>query len=94
MRAIKVFRDQTNLSTSPGLWDSVQRELAASEFLILLASPDAARPKWVRKFWLAHASSNNLLIVLTDGTIAYDGDDQSRTRHPVGTGSCQSITDR
>jgi len=74
-RAINVFRDGTNLSTSPGLWSSVERELADAEFFVLLASPDAAKSKWVHKevdYWLTHASGRTLLIVLTDGSIAYD----------------------
>jgi WD40 repeat protein len=76
LRAIRVFRDVTNLSVSPGLWSSIENALSQSEYLLLLASPRAAASKWVRRevdYWLQHRSSATLLIVLTDGELAWDG---------------------
>ena len=32
MRAMRVFRDQTNLSASPHLWVDIERALGAAEF--------------------------------------------------------------
>lgn len=85
-RAIRVFRDSTGLAVTPELWGSIRRALEASEYFILLASPAAAQSTWVQQevgFWLEHRSADTLLVVLTDGTIAWDagaGDfDWSRT---------------
>lgn len=75
LRAFRVFRDKTGLSVTPALWGSIQRALESSEYFILLASPAAAQSNWVQqevKFWLQHRSTDKLLIVLTDGAIAWD----------------------
>jgi WD40 repeat protein len=74
-RALRVFRDETNLGANPALWSSIQAALATSEFFILLASPEAARSPWVEreiKYWLSHRPKADFLIVLTSGTIAWD----------------------
>jgi WD40 repeat protein len=78
-RSIRVFRDQTSLSTNPGLWSSIERALAATEYFILLASPEAAASIWVDReieYWLSHASPERFLIVLTDGEIIWSPTDQ------------------
>src|SRR6266511_820801 len=75
IRALRVFRDKLSLSASPGLWSSIERGLEASEWLLLMASPEAARSPWVRKevgWWLQHRSADRLLIVLTSGQLAWD----------------------
>src|SRR5262249_12892628 len=54
-RALRVFRDDTSLSATPGLWPSIEQALDRSRFLVLLASPEAAASPWVNKeisFWL------------------------------------------
>src|SRR5262245_35561959 len=59
MRALRVFRDKTSLSASPGLWAKVELALAESEYFLLLASPEAARSAWVARevdWWLANGS--------------------------------------
>jgi WD40 repeat protein len=74
-RALRVFRDDDSLSVTPGLWPSIETALAGSEFFILLASPQSAASYWVDqevRYWLAHKPSANLLIVLTDGVVAWD----------------------
>src|SRR5438477_6368692 len=74
-RALRVFRDDTSLSATPALWPSIERALSQSRFLILLASPEAAASPWVDKevsCWLAHKSTDTLLIALTDGDLAWD----------------------
>src|SRR6201999_4413249 len=74
-RALRVFRDDTSLSATPGLWPSIEQALGASRYLILLASPEAARSHWVGKeiaYWLEHKSADTLLIALTDGSLAWD----------------------
>jgi len=47
-----------------------------TEYLILLASPEAARYPWIAKeveYWLEHKSPDRLFIGLTDGELAWDG---------------------
>lgn len=48
-RALWVFRDQTGLALTPGLWSSIQQALDGSEWFVLLASPEAARSQWVNR---------------------------------------------
>ena len=74
-RALRVFRDDTSLSATPGLWPSIEQALAQSRFLILLASPEAAASQWVGKevaYWLEHKGGETLLIALTDGDLSWD----------------------
>jgi hypothetical protein len=71
---IKVFRDETSLSASPQLWAEIERNLARSQFFVLMASDQAAASPWVRKeveWWLANRSADTLLIVVTQGEIAW-----------------------
>ncbi len=75
MRAIRVFRDKTGLSVTPGLWSAIVAALDSSDHFILLASPAAANSNWVAKeveHWLARGLAQRLLIVLTDGDIVWD----------------------
>jgi WD40 repeat protein len=74
-RALRVFRDDANLSANPGLWPSIAAALDESEFFILLASPDAAASPWVAReveHWLARHDASGLLVAVTDGEIAWD----------------------
>ncbi|HYN62638.1 MAG TPA: hypothetical protein VET87_24315, partial [Rubrivivax sp.] len=86
LRALRVFRDETNLAAEPGLWPSIEAALSQSRFLILMASPEAARSQWVAKeldWWLAHRDAAHLLIVQSAGELHWneaEGDfDWSRT---------------
>jgi hypothetical protein len=75
LRSTRVFLAETNLETSPDIWVSVQNAILASEYLILIASPDAACSQWVDKelkTFLVHASPDRVLIVLCRGTIFWD----------------------
>ena len=75
LRALHVFRDKTSLAATPELWGAIERALQGSAFFVLLASPQAAESQWVRKeiqFWLANKSAKTILIVVTDGSIAWD----------------------
>jgi WD40 repeat protein len=72
---LRVFRDKTSLSASPELWPSIERALAASRHFVLLASPEAARSRWVDHevgWWLEHRSPATMLIGLTGGELAWD----------------------
>ncbi|MGH3773775.1 MAG: hypothetical protein ACRDRW_20695 [Pseudonocardiaceae bacterium] len=73
-RALRVFRDATNLAANPGLWTSITEALAASEWLVLMASPVAAQSEWVNRevgWWLANKPPQRLLVVLTEGEFAW-----------------------
>jgi type II secretory pathway pseudopilin PulG len=77
-RALRVFRDNTNLTANPNLWAAIEKALASSTWLVLMASPDAALSPWVNRevaWWLANKSSQRLLVVLTEGEFA--GEDHS-----------------
>ena len=85
-RALRVFRDETNLAAEPGLWPSIEAALSQSRFLILMASPEAARSQWVAKeldWWLARRHAAQLLIVQSAGELHWNdaagGFDWSRT---------------
>lgn len=76
-RALWLFRDDTSLSATPHLWGSIVAALNDSRFLVLMASPEAARSPWVDKevkHWLATKSSETLLIALAAGDIAWNGE--------------------
>lgn len=75
LRALNIFRDQTNLSVTPHLWETIENALRQSRFLIYMASPGAAQSRWVQKeilFWLQNKSVESILIGLTDGEIFWD----------------------
>jgi WD40 repeat protein len=74
-RALRIFRDTASLSANPSLWASIERALASSKWLVLMASPEAARSIWVDRevaWWLRNRSADRVLIVLTDGELAWD----------------------
>lgn len=74
-KALNIFRDQTDLAATPHLWEKIEEALGQSRYLILLASPDSAKSKWVAKeidFFLKFKSEENILIALTDGDILWD----------------------
>ena len=75
VRAVDVFRDQSNLSSIGGLADGVTRGIDESEFMILLACPESARSYWVRQelaHWLQTKSTEKIVLVLTGGTARWD----------------------
>ena len=75
LRALRVFRDETSLSTNPQLWSSIEAALDESERFVLLASPDAAASPWVDKeiaHWLATKPADRILPVLTSGEWEWD----------------------
>ncbi|MEU4218142.1 TIR domain-containing protein [Actinoplanes sp. NPDC026623] len=78
-RALWIFRDQTGLAVTPGLWSSIQTALDGSEYFVLLSSPEAAQSHWVNReieHWIATKSADRILPVVTDGEWAWD-----RERH-------------
>ncbi|MEV6306104.1 TIR domain-containing protein [Actinoplanes sp. NPDC051861] len=76
-RALWIFRDQTGLSVTPGLWSSIQKALDGSEWFVLLASPEAARSPWVNReieYWIATKPADRILPVVTDGEWRWDAE--------------------
>jgi tetratricopeptide (TPR) repeat protein len=74
-RAIRVFRDETSQGATFELWPSLERALGQSRFLVLCASPEAAKSQWVRaevSWWVQHKGAETLLIALTDGILSWD----------------------
>jgi len=75
LRTMRIFRDKTSLSANPALWHSIEQALGESEYFLLLACPSSARSRWVQQeieWWLRNRSIEKLLIILTDGVIAWD----------------------
>ncbi|MFF5075911.1 TIR domain-containing protein [Actinoplanes sp. NPDC000266] len=74
-RALWIFRDQTGLAVTPGLWSSIQTALDGSQHFLLMASPEAAQSPWVNKeieHWIATKSADRILPVVTDGEWEWD----------------------
>ena len=74
-RILRVFRDETNLAAAPELWPEIEHALSESKWLILMASPHAARSLWVRKeveWWLANRPADRILIAWTSGRLLWD----------------------
>jgi WD40 repeat protein len=75
LRAVHIFRDQTNLAINPALWSSIRDALDQSLFFILLASPEAAASAWVAKeaeYWIGRNGPSHILIVLTGGALKWN----------------------
>jgi WD40 repeat protein len=75
LRAVHIFRDQTNLAVNPALWSSIRDALDQSSFFILIASPEAAASQWVAQeadYWIHKNGPSHMLIVLTGGTLQWN----------------------
>lgn len=75
VRSLRVFQDQASLAANPALWPTIEDALGSAEWFILLASPESAKSPWVGKevdFWCRNKTTERLLIVQTDGEIAWD----------------------
>ncbi len=75
LRALRVFRDDTNLAPSADLSGVLAAALDAAAHLVLFASPGAAASAWVgaeTRHWLERKPASRILIVLTQGDIAWD----------------------
>lgn len=75
LRALRVFRDDASLSANPSLWASIVDALDASQWLVLMASPEAAASPWVNRevdHWRASKGGVRILLVVTDGDVVWD----------------------
>ena len=85
-RALRVFRDESALSANPHLWSSIQAAMDDAGWFVLLASPDAVASQWVNReldHWLSNKSADRILVVLTDGTLDWDGRSLSGSAVPA-----------
>ena len=56
VRALSVFRDQSDLAVTPHLWETIRLTLDGSRYLVALLSPESASSKWVNQelaYWCA-----------------------------------------
>jgi MTH538 TIR-like domain (DUF1863) len=75
LRALRVFRDDTDLTASPDLWGRITEALDRSRFLIATLSPQAAASHWVNKeisYWLEHRGREQLMLVVAAGQVNWD----------------------
>ncbi len=75
VRALDVFRDQSDLALTPHLWETIRLTLDGSRYLVALLSPESASSKWVNQelaYWCAQRGTGELLLVLTGGELAWD----------------------
>src|SRR6266403_5696484 len=76
-RGLRIFRDDASLSATPSLWPSIENALKHSRYFILLASPEAARSKWVAKeaaYWFSQRDNSTILVAITDGELVWQDD--------------------
>ena len=77
LRMLHVFRDKTTLSATPALWPSIEKALSESAYFLLIASPNAARSKWVRReveWWVNNRSVDRLFLLLSGGELVWDSE--------------------
>jgi WD40 repeat protein len=75
---VRIYRDKTDLELTDEAWAKIKQGLENSKYLILLASPQGAQSPWVQKevqYWVKNRSIKTLLIILTDGEIAWGDSD-------------------
>ena len=79
LRALRVFRDDTNLTASPDLWGKITEALDRARYMIVVLSPQSAASHWVNEeigYWLAHRGHEQLMLVLAEGQLHWDAAEQ------------------
>ncbi|MGH2708491.1 MAG: TIR domain-containing protein, partial [Actinomycetota bacterium] len=74
-RVLRVFRDDTGLPVTPGLWPAIAEAMDRSRCFVLLASPGAMQSEWVDReieHWKANKGVEKILPVLTEGKWHWD----------------------
>lgn len=74
-RAVRVFRDDSAMSTNPALWAAIEEGLDAAGHLVVLLSPGARESGYVDKevgWWLDNKGAGSILLVLDAGDLAWD----------------------
>jgi WD40 repeat protein len=78
LRALRVFRDDTNLTANPDLWAKITEALDGSRFMIVVLSPQSATSHWVNEevsHWLEQRGHEGLMLVLAEGRLLWDEKD-------------------
>ncbi len=79
-RSSRVFVDDSSMSASSSLEETITDALAGSRWLIVLLSEAAAQSPWVNRelsWWLDNRDAEHLLLVHDDGVAAWEGTDFS-----------------
>lgn len=77
-KAARIFRDTTDLTANPDLWDTIKQALDSSRFLVVVLSPEAASSLWVlREYdeWRSKRGTSSLLLACAAGTLNFDPSD-------------------
>lgn len=72
---LRIFLDYSGVTIGPKLEAQIISGLSRSQWLVVVASPEAAQSKWVGyeiEWWLRHRTADRLLLVLSDGNLAWD----------------------
>jgi WD40 repeat protein len=75
LRALRVYRDDTNLEASPDLWGKITAAMQWSHSMIVVLSPKAAQSKWVNAevtYWLQERHGPQPMLVLAAGHLDWD----------------------
>ena len=74
-RSLRVFRDETDLTANPDLWESVAAALDDSRWLLVVGTSAACASDWVdreiRRF-LADAGPQRVVLALVEGVARWD----------------------
>lgn len=79
LRAVRTFRDKTSLRAGDELEKGIRSALDQSKFLIVLASKVSAKSEWINwevKHWAQTKGFNSIIIVLLNGRIDWDHENQ------------------
>lgn len=74
-RALRVFRDDTNLEVSQDLWGKITEAMHHARFMVVVLSPGAARSKWVNaevEHWIKQRNGPQPMMVLAGGHLVWD----------------------
>src|ERR1700739_3575945 len=75
LRALRVFRDDTDLTASPDLWGRIPAAMGRSRHLVVGLSPQVAQSYWVNQevgYWLQRRGREQLLLALAGGRLHWD----------------------
>lgn len=73
-KALNIFRDESNLTSTPHLWNDIFEALKNSEHFILLASVNTVGSKWVNDeidYWIKNRNLERMHIVFIDGQLNF-----------------------
>jgi WD40 repeat protein len=75
VRALSVFRDETDLTLNPDVWGMISDRLDRSTYLVMLMCPESAASPWVNKevaHWCDAHGVDRVLMVWTGGELEWD----------------------